>query len=145
MNFPVSIKGVLVEAGRVVLLENERDEWELPGGRLEPGEAPETCLVREFAEELGAVVKVARIIDCWLYEVLPQREVVIVTYGIKRRDEQELRISKEHRRFGWFTLHEIEALPIAEGYRRSIRAWSGRPDVHAVDERGSHANDLYRR
>jgi 8-oxo-dGTP pyrophosphatase MutT (NUDIX family) len=60
MNFPVSIKGVLVEAGRVVLLENERDEWELPGGRLEPGEAPETCLVREFAEELGAVVEVAR-------------------------------------------------------------------------------------
>ena len=41
MNFPVSIKGVLVEAGRVALLENERDEWELPGGRLEPGEAPE--------------------------------------------------------------------------------------------------------
>ena len=34
MHFPVSIKGVLVEAGRVVLLENERDEWELPGGRL---------------------------------------------------------------------------------------------------------------
>ena len=59
MNFPVSIKGVLVEAGRVVLLENERDEWELPGGRLEPGEAPETCLVREFAEELCAVVEVA--------------------------------------------------------------------------------------
>ena len=55
MNFPVSIKGVLVEAGRVVLLENERDEWELPGGRLEPGEAPETCLVREFAEELGCL------------------------------------------------------------------------------------------
>ena len=49
MNFPVSIKGVLVEAGRVALLENERDEWELPGGRLEPGEAPETCLAREFA------------------------------------------------------------------------------------------------
>jgi 8-oxo-dGTP pyrophosphatase MutT (NUDIX family) len=39
MNFPVSIKGVLVEAGRVVLLENERDEWELPGGRLEPRES----------------------------------------------------------------------------------------------------------
>jgi ADP-ribose pyrophosphatase YjhB (NUDIX family) len=123
MNFPVSIKGVLVEAGRVVLLENERDEWELPGGRLEPGEAPETCLAREFAEELGAAVEAARIIDCWLYEVLPQREVVIITYGVKRRDEGELRISDEHRRVGFFTLHEIEALPIPEGYRRSIRAW----------------------
>ena len=103
MNFPVSIKGVLVEAGRVVLLENERDEWELPGGRLEPGEAPETCLAREFAEELGAVAEAARIIDCWLYEVLPQREVVIITYGVKRRDEGELRISDEHRQVGFFT------------------------------------------
>jgi len=41
MNFPVSIKGVFVEAGGIVLLENDRDEWELPGGRLEPGKAPE--------------------------------------------------------------------------------------------------------
>jgi 8-oxo-dGTP pyrophosphatase MutT (NUDIX family) len=47
-------------------LKNERGESELPGGRLEPGEAPETCLVREFAEELGAVLEIARIIDCWL-------------------------------------------------------------------------------
>ena len=100
MNFPVSIKGVLVEAGRVVLLENERDEWELSGGRLEPGEAPTTCLVREFAEELGAAVVVASIIDCWVYEVLPQREVVIITYGVQRCDEEELRVSDEHRRLG---------------------------------------------
>ena len=128
MNFPVSIKGVLVEAGRVVLLENEREEWELPGGRLEPGEAPETCLGREFAEELGAVVEVAHIIDCWLYKVLPEREVVIVTYGVKRRDEGELHVSDEHRRFGLFTPHEIDALPVPEGYRRSIRAWLAQPD-----------------
>ena len=130
MNFPVSIKGVLVEAGRVVLLENERDEWELPGGRLEPGEAPETCLAREFAEELGAVVEVTRIIDCWLNEVLSQREVVIITYGVKRSDEGELRVSHEHRRFGLFTPHEIETLPISEGYRRSIRAWLAQLDQY---------------
>ena len=130
MNFPVSIKGILVEAGGVALLENEREEWELPGGRLEPGEAPKTCLVREFAEELGVVVEVARIIDCWLFEVLPQREVLIVTYGVKRRGQGEFHLSDEHRRFGFFTLHEIEALPIPEGYRRSIRAWLGSSDQH---------------
>jgi 8-oxo-dGTP pyrophosphatase MutT (NUDIX family) len=93
-----------------------------------PGEAPETCLIREFAEELGTVVEVAGIIDCWLYEVLPQREVVIITYGVKRRDEGELRVSDEHRRFGLFIPHEIEALPMPEGYRRSIRAWLAQPD-----------------
>src|SRR6185369_13602359 len=30
--WPVSIKGVCLVGGKVVLLKNERDEWELPGG-----------------------------------------------------------------------------------------------------------------
>jgi len=30
--WPVSVKGVILDGDRVVLLRNERDEWELPGG-----------------------------------------------------------------------------------------------------------------
>jgi 8-oxo-dGTP diphosphatase len=32
--------------------------WEFPGGRIEPGESPETCIVRELREELGVEVRV---------------------------------------------------------------------------------------
>jgi 8-oxo-dGTP pyrophosphatase MutT (NUDIX family) len=127
--FPVSVKAVLFEADRVVLLENERQQWELPGGRLEPGENPAACVVREVAEELGADVVVGAILDSWVYEVLPGREVLIVTYGVRRSDRRELRISDEHRRFGLFALSDLDHLPLAEGYRRSIAAWAGQGGI----------------
>src|SRR5215469_12709150 len=102
-------------------VENEREEWELPGGRLETGEDSKACLVREFAEELGISVIVKAILDCWLYEVLQTRYVLIITYGVKRTGVEALRLSAEHRRLGAFSLDE---LPMPEGYRRSVRAWA---------------------
>jgi hypothetical protein len=32
---PISVKAVINWKGRLPLLRNERDEWELPGGKLE--------------------------------------------------------------------------------------------------------------
>ena len=124
--FPVSIKGVVFVGERVVLLKNERAEWELPGGRLEAGEAPPVCVVREIREELAIDVAVDELLDCWLYEVLPGQEVVIVTYGCRYDGDGDVRMSDEHSAVGLFHLAEIDGLPMPESYRRSIREWHRR-------------------
>ncbi len=124
--FPVSVKGVVFVGDRVVLLRNERQEWELPGGRLEAGESPSACVVREISEELAIDVAAEELLDCWLYEVLPGQEVVIVTYGCRYDGDGSVRMSHEHSAVGQFDLAEIDGLPIPEGYRRSVRDWHRR-------------------
>lgn len=121
--FPVSVKGVVVRDHRVVLLRNERNEWELPGGKLESSESPEECVAREIEEELGLAVDPLRILDCWLYEPLTEAFVVIVTYGCTELEIRSVALSDEHVEVGWFGLDELGALAMPEGYRRSVRFW----------------------
>jgi 8-oxo-dGTP pyrophosphatase MutT (NUDIX family) len=106
--FPVSIKGVVFVGERVVLLKNEREEWELPGGRLETGESPPACVVREIREELAIDVVAEELLDCWLYEVRPGQEVVIVTYGCRYDGGGAVRMSHEHSGIGLFDLAELD-------------------------------------
>src|SRR5689334_8333167 len=79
--FPVSVKGVVVRDGRVVLVSNPRGEWELPGGKLEVDETPERCVAREIAEELALDVTVGSILDAWVYRVTASVDVLVVAYG----------------------------------------------------------------
>jgi 8-oxo-dGTP pyrophosphatase MutT (NUDIX family) len=129
--FPVSVKGIVIRDGKVILLRNERDEWELPGGKLELSESPEQCLAREMAEELGLVIEPERIVNSWIYTIVPGVDVLIVTYGCLESSRDEAVLSDEHKELRWFPLAEIDALNMPEGYRTSIRSWSARVRVGA--------------
>ena len=50
--------------------------WEFPGGKREPGETFEQCLVRELREELGVDVVVGRLFET-VTHAYPERTVLL--------------------------------------------------------------------
>ena len=122
--FPVSVKGIVVRRDAVVLVRNRRDEWELPGGKLEVGETPEHCVAREIDEELGLDVEPETLIDAWVYAIAPRTHVLVLTYGCRERTARAARLSGEHTRFEWIEIADVAALRMPEGYKASIARWS---------------------
>lgn len=66
------VAAVIHSSGRVLATQRGYGEfeggWEFPGGKIEPGEAPEQALVREIHEELAACIRVERPIITISYE-----------------------------------------------------------------------------
>ena len=122
---PVSIKGVLVHNGRVLLLLNERGEWDLPGGRPDPGEDHRAALKREVREEAGFDVEVGAALDGHLFEVLPGRFVRIEAFACTLVGVVEAIVSHEHLETRWVSLADlgetIAGHPLPKGYLGAIR------------------------
>jgi 8-oxo-dGTP pyrophosphatase MutT (NUDIX family) len=117
--FPVSVKGVVVRDRRVLLLRNERDEWELPSGNLDLGEEPARCVAREIAEEVWQIAT-GPLLDVRQYHVRDGVDVLIVTYGCHLATAADPIVSHGHKEAGLFTAAEVPALSMPDGYQKSV-------------------------
>jgi 8-oxo-dGTP pyrophosphatase MutT (NUDIX family) len=130
--FPVSVKGIVIRDGAVVLVKNRRDEWELPGGKLELGEPPEKCVAREIEEELGLDVEPVAPVDAWVYSITDETHVLIVTYGCVETTLRPAALSDEHTELAWVALADVGGLRLPDGYKRSVERWAAARDGGAT-------------
>lgn len=64
---------IMEKDGKILLARRRKGDrlerkWEFPGGKLEPGETPEVCLVRELREEFGIEAEVLDYVGASVYE-----------------------------------------------------------------------------
>ncbi|MCK5440026.1 MAG: (deoxy)nucleoside triphosphate pyrophosphohydrolase [Gemmatimonadetes bacterium] len=109
--------GVVLCDGRMLIQQRVGDPameglWELPGGRVEPGETHAMALVREIAEEAGLAVEVSGLLVA-LSHAYPDRRTTLYAYGCtltRGRPSSEPTASGPGPR--WVKPDEYRALPL---------------------------------
>lgn len=80
----IRVTGVCIEAGRILLLDQDTDgprSWSLPGGIVEDGETLVEALVREMREETGTLVEIGRLLYVCDH---PAANVLHVSFAVTR-------------------------------------------------------------
>ena len=102
--------------GRVLICQRPEGKqlaglWEFPGGKVEPGETPEACLIRELEEELGIRVSHA----CLAPFVFASHEyesfhLLMPLYLVRRWEGQVANL--EHKAMAWVRPNDRDSYPM---------------------------------
>jgi 8-oxo-dGTP diphosphatase len=114
---------VMIRDGKVLIAQRQAGShmeyrWEFPGGKLEPYETPEECIVREIKEEMDIDIEVIDIYKAVKFKY-DDRDILLLCYlcRILKGDGKALECND----FRWVTKDELKSfdfvpadLPIIE-------------------------------
>ncbi|GFG55332.1 DNA mismatch repair protein MutT [Mycolicibacterium agri] len=117
----IVVAGALIAGSALLVAQRERPPelaglWELPGGKVAPGESDAAGLARELKEELGVVVMVGdRLGD----DVALSPTMTLRAYRVTQTGGELY--PNDHRALRWVTVDELQSLP----WVPADRAWLG--------------------
>jgi 8-oxo-dGTP diphosphatase len=85
--------------------------WEFPGGKVEPGETPEQCLIRELDEELGIKVAQACLAPFVFASHAYESFHLLMPLYLCRRWEGFV-TAKEHEALAWVRADQMQDYPM---------------------------------
>lgn len=114
------------KAGRYLFLRRAgsskhfRGKWEMPGGKMDPGETLEDCLVRETKEETGLDIRLTHVLGAAEGDIPAYRLAYIMLGG--ETDGEAVTLSDEHDACEWVTPADALALDICPAFVPFIRS-----------------------
>ena len=116
----LTVRGVVKKEGKTLILRrhpksrNNPHKYELPGGKVDPGEFFDVALIREFKEETNLDVNIESLFEVVQDEFISRRtNQPISTVQLMMNLEilgGELQISDEHDDFKWVSNEELKEL-----------------------------------
>jgi len=126
VNFAVSVKSFIVDdEGRLLIIQRAGDDvqkpgiWEVPGGRLVPGEDPFAGLVRETKEETGLDVKVVKPLSVRHFTRVDGQVITMLIFLCKPLNKVVM-LSGEHSDFDWVSADKASGM-VSEFYDDELR------------------------
>ena len=105
------VAAIIVDGDRVFATQRGygdwKDYWEFPGGKIEPGETPESALHREILEELDTEIAVGEKITTIEYDY-PEFHLTMECF-LAHITEGSL-VLKEHEAARWLKRNELDSV-----------------------------------
>ena len=111
--FRVAAKAFIMNDGKLLLIKRADDDiqkpgiWEIPGGRLEPGEEPISGLKREIKEEVGIDIDVLHPFSVRHFTRADGQMITLLIFLSKALNDN-VKISKEHSNFEWVPMDNVK-------------------------------------
>jgi 8-oxo-dGTP diphosphatase len=128
---PVVAALIRDDAGRILLQQalpgkRHAGRWEVPGGKVDPGETPRAALVREIGEELGIALDSAGLAPAGFADERAEDgrpPIVLMLYTCGRWSGEPAALDGQT--WGWFALAEALELPLAPLDRALLQGLGG--------------------
>lgn len=113
------VSGALILNGKVLIVRRSLSDdflpgyYELPGGKIEPGETKEDAVVRELQEELSLKVKIIKPYYQFSYQPGPNTKCFDYEYLVELAPGERienLRLSSEHDDYKWIDLTTLDKI-----------------------------------
>lgn len=99
-------------------------KWDLPGGKIDPGEGFAEALLREAIEETGLSITLERVAGAAEWE-MPTRKVAYIIMEASIASG-EVTLSEEHDEYRWATPDELPQVDLCEQYIPFAQAYQAK-------------------
>ena len=145
--FNLRAAAIIVQGEYVLLHRLDGDDfWSLPGGRVEPGEHAAQTVVREMQEEVGASIRIGKMLcvveNFFIHNGRRNHEIGLYFAATLEPDSPLLDLAVAHRgsekdkglTFAWFLRRELSDMDVRPAFLRQFFKSNLTQMVHVVQQ-----------